>query len=515
MQSLQNTRRRPLSIAAAILPIVLALLLSLPISASSRQAPVKLTILHVNDTHGHIIPYVEKSVDPNHPVSGAEYFAKMVERARAENPEGTILLSAGDMFQGTPISNLFHGRPVIEIMNYLKYDAMVLGNHEFDWGQDVLRTMISEAAFPVLSANVFERNGKRFEGVKPYVILKRHNVRVGIIGLTTPEAFYTSKPGNLTGLSIAQPEKVTPGLIRQVRSKGADFIVVLSHLGLEADRELAKQVRGIDVIVGGHSHTVVRDPVNESGTIIVQAGSNGLYLGALDVTFDPSRKKILDYTRSSELKPVSGGPESPFDPDVARIVESYEVQVRAEFSKVVGKADVNLTRESNKESGFGDLIADAMREAADAQVAFQNPGGIRTDLSKGPITLEMIYTALPFDNLLVSMDLSGVQIKELLEKSALSEKVLQVSGLKVEFDTSKPAGSRVVAAEIGGKPLEPATDYKVATNDFLAAGGDQFNPFKNGKNVSFGVPVRDAVVDYIRRNSPIGARIQDRIIFVR
>jgi 2',3'-cyclic-nucleotide 2'-phosphodiesterase (5'-nucleotidase family) len=122
--------------------------------AVARQDEINLTILHVNDTHGHIVPYLDKSVDSERQVSGAEYLAKMVELERAANPEGTILLSAGDMFQGTPISNLFHGKPVIEIMNFMHYDAMALGNHEFDWGQDVLQTIISSASFPVVSANI-------------------------------------------------------------------------------------------------------------------------------------------------------------------------------------------------------------------------------------------------------------------------------------------------------------------------------------------------------------------------
>lgn len=171
-----SKRRFQSSSKASLFCLILTLALSLiflpssPVSA--LQSEINLTILHVNDTHGHIIPYLDKSVDPEQQVGGAEYLAKMIERERAANPDGTILLSAGDMFQGTPVSNLFHGKPVIEIMNYLRYDAMALGNHEFDWGQNVLQSIISSASFPVVSANIFERGGKSIRRLKPYVILK-------------------------------------------------------------------------------------------------------------------------------------------------------------------------------------------------------------------------------------------------------------------------------------------------------------------------------------------------------
>ena len=482
-------------------------------AALARQAEINLTILHVNDTHGHIIPSPDKNIDSGRPVGGAEYLAKMVERERAANPRGTILLSAGDMFQGTPVSNLFHGEPVIEIMNYLHYDAMALGNHEFDWGQDVLQSIISSASFPVVSANVFERGGRRIRGVRPYVMLKRKGIRIAVIGITTPDTYYTSKPGNLTGLTFVPPEKVLPAIIRRVRARGASIVIALSHDGLDADRELARKVRGIDIIVGGHSHTVIRDPVIESGTVIVQAGSNGVYLGVLNITFDRGKKKILSYTRKDELRLVSPASGAQLDPDVARIVDKYEAQVQTEFSKVIGTATADLTRDSTRESDMGDIVADAMREASGAQIAFQNGGGIRADIPKGPITLEAVFTALPFDDDLVSMDLTGEQIVELLEKSVLSESMLQVSGIQVVYDLSKPAGEKAVSVKVGGKPVEPQTTYKVVTNDFLAAGGNQFNIFKKGRNISVGPPQRDAVADYIRKNSPINVRVRSRIVF--
>ncbi len=499
--------------------LFLILFLSLPLiallssPALARQAEINLTILHLNDTHGHIIPYLDKSVDPERPVGGAEYLAKMIERERAANPDGTILLSAGDMFQGTPVSNLFHGKPVIEIMNYLRYDAMALGNHEFDWGQDVLQSIISSASFPVLSANVFKSGGRHIPDVKSYVMLKRKGLRIAVIGITTPETYYSSKPGNLTGLTFVPPEKVLPAIIRRVRAQGASIVVALTHDGVDADRELARKVRGIDIIVGGHSHTAIKDPVIESGTVIVQAGSNGIYLGVLNITFDRAQKKILSYTRKDELRLVSPASGVQLDPNVARIVDKYEARVKTEFSKVIGTAAADLTRDYMKESDLGDIVTDAMREASGARIAFQNGGGIRADIPKGPITLESVFTTLPFDDYLVTMDLTGEQIRDLLEKSVLSENILQVSGMQIVYDLSEPAGAKVASLEAEGKPMEPQATYRVVTNDFLASGGNQFNIFKQGRNISAGPPQRDAVVDYIRKNSPINVQVPNRIIF--
>jgi 2',3'-cyclic-nucleotide 2'-phosphodiesterase (5'-nucleotidase family) len=417
------------------------------------------------------------------------------------------------MFQGTPVSNLFHGKPVIEIMNYMHYDAMALGNHEFDWGQDVLQSIISSASFPVLSANVFKRGGRHIPGVKSYVILKRKGVRIAVIGITTPDTYYTSKPGNLTGLTFVQPEKVLPSIIRRVRAQGASIVVALTHDGLAADRELARKVSGIDIIVGGHSHTAIRDPVIESGTVIVQAGSNGIYLGVLNITFDRAKKKILDYTSKDELRLVSAVPGAEIDPNVAHIVDKYEAQIKTEFSKVIGTAAADLAMDPTGESCLGDIVTDAMREASGAWIAFQNGGGIRADIPKGPITLGAVFTTLPFDDDLVTMDLTGEQILELLEKSVLSENILQVSGIQIVYDPSKPAGAKVASVEVAGKPMGPRATYRVVTNDFLASGGDQFNIFKKGRNISAGPSQRDTVADYIRKNSPINVPARNRIIF--
>jgi len=487
----------------------------LPVQALAA-APVHLTVLHMNDLHGHIRPYIDKNLSSDTPVSGAAYFAGMIQEERSANPEGVLLLSAGDMFQGTPVSNVFHGEPVIRIMNHLRFDAMAIGNHEFDWGLEALDRLRSLAQFPFLSANVSDGSGGGLPGVKPYVLLTRKDLRIAVIGVTTPETPYSTKPANVSGLVFSDPAKAIRPLIKDVRKQGAKFIIVLSHLGLDADKRLADRVRGINLIVGGHTHTVMNDPLKVRATVIAQAGSYGVYLGVMQLKIDPKTGSIVDYTARNELKRVFAAPNTPMDAQTAQIVDEYENKVKAEFARVVGETRVDLVRRADGESNVGDLVGDSMREASGAEIAFQNGGGIRVDLPSGKITMEMVYTLLPFDNQLVTMDLKGKQIVAVLEWSVASgSKILQVSGINVTYDMSRPPGSRVTAVQIHNEPLKLDADYRVVTNDFLAAGGDRFQVFMEGKNPVFGDPIRDAFTAYLRKHTPVNPQVENRVIFIQ
>ncbi len=191
-----------------LVPLIAALLCAaLPASAAER-----LTVLHVNDFHGRVFPITDKPADRVRPMGGAAYLAAMIEAERTRNPQGVILLSAGDMFQGTPISDVFHGRPVLDMMNSLHFDAMTIGNHEFDWGRTALAGIIESASFPVLSANIVDRAGTYLPGVRPYIIVERKGIKIAVIGLTTPETPYATKAENVKGLSFLDPAGVLPGL---------------------------------------------------------------------------------------------------------------------------------------------------------------------------------------------------------------------------------------------------------------------------------------------------------------
>ena len=495
--------------------ILLSLLIfSFPPALLAREsATVDLTILHVNDTHGRILPYVEGTSGERQMVGGAAYLARTIQAERSKNPDGTLLLSAGDMFQGTPVSNIFKGRSVTDVMNYLKFDAMAIGNHEFDWGMDVLQHLVASSRFPYLSANIKDERGRYLPGVKPYVIVMRKNVKIAIIGITTPEVPRITTPGRFKHMTVDRPEDILPRFIRKAKDEGAMMIIVLSHLGLDADKDLAQSNPGIHVIVGGHSHTALENPVVAGNTIIVQAGAYGLYLGVLKLKIDPDTGKIIRHTEETELEKVMAGKDRPYDKELASIIQAYYGRIEKEYSKVVGETSVPLVRYHQRESNIGNFICDTMRKNTGTDIAFINSGAIRNNIPKGRITLEQVFTLLPFDNILVTMKLTGKQILEILEQNAkLEHGILQVSGIAIRHDISEPAGSRVREVHIGRRSLDPERTYTVTTIDFLVAGGDAFSPFKEGKNIMYGTALRDVFVSYLEKHSPISPRIEGRII---
>jgi 5'-nucleotidase/UDP-sugar diphosphatase len=497
-----------------LLGLSILLLLAAPLGAGEIST-VPITVLHVNDLHGHLLPIIDKSISDTTPLGGAARLARMIADERAKNPDGTVLLAAGDMFQGTPISNVFRGQPVIAVMNDLKFDAMAIGNHEFDWGQGVLQELAGVAVFPFLSANIQDHQGKSLPSVKPYIILKRKNLRLAIIGLITPDTSFITKPDYVSELTFYDPLELLPRLLREVQSDGADLIVLLSHLGFDADRRVAEQVPGINVIIGGHSHTAMTHPLRINETIIVQAGSYGAYLGVLKLEVQPGSNKIIDYSTENELVTVFAGPNDPVDDGVAGIVDHFNDQIKTEFARVIGETLVDLIRNPLEESNIGDLVCDAMRDASAAAIAFHNSGAIRTDIPKGKITVEQVYTLLPFDNTVVAMDLTGDQIKQILEQNAgFEHRILQISGMSVHYDLTKPFGSRVVTAHTGNQNLESGRSYRVATNDFLAAGGDRFAIFGDGRNITHGDSLRDVFTTYLDKHSPVHPEREERIVFV-
>ncbi len=293
-------------------------------------------------------------------------------------------------------------------------------------------------------------------------------------------------------------------------------MIVLSHCGLERDRKIAASVPGIDVIVGGHSHTAIETPCLIGDTVIVQAGWGGMYLGVLDIEYNKKTRKITSCTEKNGLITVTAGLGVPLDPQVAKMIEYYENQIRGEFSRIVGESAVSLTRSFIGESNIGDAICDAIRESTSAQIAFQNSGGIRSDIPTGQITLEQVFIALPFDNQLISMDLTGRQIADVLEENAAGQfGMLQVSGLNIKVNVKAPAGHRIKEIFVAGRKIEPGKYYRVAVNDFLAAGGDGMNSFSRGIHIAYGDNLRDALTKYLEGHSPLNAKVKGRIIIER
>jgi 5'-nucleotidase / UDP-sugar diphosphatase len=446
-----------------------SLLLCLILAPWGYAGQVDLKILYVNDFHGFAQPYTPMGGDA--PLGGIAYLAGAVDRARGKQP--SLLLSAGDMIQGNPWANLFKGKSTIDMMNAMRFDAMVVGNHEFDFGPKVLKARMAQARFPILGANV-----KGLAALKPYVIKNLPGVRIAIIGVVTPETPVSTHPRNVAGLTFSTPESAVRKYLPELKRR-ADIIIVLSHCGYQADRDLAAKVPGIDVIVGGHSHTKISQPEVVGRTIIVQAWEHAKGLGILNLRLKDGKVIGSDVTLQ-EISPASGAPNC----QVQEIVARYARQVDGLLQRTIGETQVALDGQyvRTRETNLGDFVAEVMRRTAGAEVALINGGSIRTSIPQGKITVKDIYAVLPFDNYLVGISLTGAQVKAALEHSVArldepSGSFPQVAGLTFTYSRSAPAGARIKEVTVGGRPLDLQREYVVATIDYLVAGGDGFRVF--------------------------------------
>ncbi|MPM37937.1 Mannosylglucosyl-3-phosphoglycerate phosphatase [bioreactor metagenome] len=481
---------------------------------SGKSDQVQITVLSVNDFHGALLE------DGGNP--GVVKWGKYLKDEKALNADGTIILSAGDMFQGSAESNLLHGKPVVQAMNNIGFDGMALGNHEFDWGITTLQQQARSSRFPYLAANITDKaTGNQLPFVKPYTILERNGVKIAIIGLTTLEAAYKSNPQIVNNLIFNQPAEVVNSLVPKLRNEGAQLVIVLAHLGCEIDSrgvitgeaaDLAKKVSGVDLIITGHSHKNIVGRVN--GIPIVQAYYNGRATSKATFLYSLSENKIISsiITNNNNIQPVE-----PYDKGLAWIVERTNAEVGTAMKTTLGTARTTLTHDRYELSLLGQWITDNMRKTAAADIAFLNGGGIRAPIPAGKITLRHVYQALPFDNTLYVTELTGRQIIAALEYSFANRSVgmLQYSGLKVRYNnTNSPSNKLVAVATIDGVPLRPDKVYKVAMNDFLAVGGDGFTMLSQGRNGQNTMRLlRDVVVSSIRSVKHINITGDNRLTY--
>ncbi len=377
---------------------------------------------------------------------------------------------------------------------------MALGNHEFDYGVGNVVRLVRLAKFPVLAANV---SGLR--EVKPYVLLGPPRVpcRIAVIGLVTPETPRITGPGATKGVRFSDPAAATRALMKEVQ---ADLYILVTHLGREADLKLAAEVPGIALIAGGHSHTPVVERVG--ATLVLQTHSHGLSLARGDLTLDRDTWKVAD--SKGQLLPVD--PRSaPADPAVTAVMDKYGRELDTRLKEVVGELKAPARRDDGTAGGW---MADVICRVGKAEIAFTNRGGVRCDLEKGPVMRADCYRLMPFENDVVSMDLTGTEIKELLDRhfrTSESPYRLDWSGLVVDVEGASGA-YRVVAVEVLGKPLDPARTYRVATNSFLATGGDGFDSFRRGRSLErTGVLIRDALAQDLKERSPVTPPRDERV----
>lgn len=516
--------------------ILFSLLLAVLVPALALAEPRSIRILHLNDFHGFVRPTT--AVSMSRPSGGAARLAEEINRLRAEKP--SLLLAAGDMIQGDSWANLTSGAAVIDLMNLLRFDAMTTGNHEFDFGQEILKERIRQASFPLLAANV-----SGLEPLQPYTIINRGGLRIGIIGLVTDETPETSHPRNTSGLIFTSPFGRAAELVRELRTK-TDLIVLLTHLGHTEERALAEKLNGPLsaaphnsmltgnlLIIGGHSHTRVEHPAQIGTNYVAQAWEHGKTLGVIDVTVDDGRI-VSCVGRLEEITPAPGSG----DPKVAQLVKQYEERTDATLNRVVATVAVDLQKDGirRQETNLGNLIADIVRETSGAQVAIINGGSIRTGIARGPVTMRTIYNVLPFNSYVVAVRMSGRQLRETLEHgvSGIEKgegRFPQVSGLQFLLDPSRPAGRRVGPIVVAGAAVEENREYVVATLDFMAAGGDGYRTFGeairaagdysetggalHSSRLVYNDPgrwLRDIVAGWLEKAGTVGARPLGRIV---
>jgi 2',3'-cyclic-nucleotide 2'-phosphodiesterase (5'-nucleotidase family) len=509
---------------------------------AAAPAPAdSILVLHTNDTHSHLDPF-----DPSgggSPVGGAAARAALLQRERGA---ATLTLDAGDAFQGTPYYNHFRGVPEYRAMSLMGYDAAALGNHELDDGPASWLRAKRDAGLPIpiLSANVFAaaesvwalglveahpalRRHARWIGGAPVpdvaplkqlcAISRSLSVggrRIALLGLTTGELTHIVSVRRNAGVAVSDPVASAAELVPDLR-RSSDVVIVLSHLGLDEDRRLAARVPGIDVIVGGHSHTLLKAPVfvlnaaNENGyhgTAIVQAGSRGEWVGRTTLHFEGRRLSRVTGT----VLPVR--PEEGEEAEIARLLEPYRDSMATAMSVRVLRSPRRYGTEGLRDGDtpLGNFVADALRDAAGADVAIQNVGGIRAGIPAGDVTVGALYTVLPFDNRVVVVDMKGWQVRQLLDFIARrigGGGFAQVSG--VRFGVRR---DRATDIRVGGAPLESDRTYRVATIDFLYDGGDGYTAFaKAGPAHDSGLFQRDAAIEFLRRHPGYAFRDDGRI----
>ncbi len=500
--------------------IVLAVLLAAAfiVACAGSQIPeqpavYRLSILHFNDTHGFIYPHQADWSEQG--VGGLARMIPLVRQIREQNDAvgaATLVVSTGDYLQGTPLSSAFHGLPTVDLLNMMELDLTTVGNHEFDFGFDNFNKLVEASHFGWAAANLRK---KGHDG--PWMplgtgMIKQFNNRlaVGMIGLTTPELVTGSHPKNVRDLIVDDPLELAKKLAPR-HDAMSDLLIVLSHCGVAVDKQLAREMPGVDVIVGGHDHELFTDPLVENGVMIVQAGEHSEYLGRLDLEVSDDKAKLIRY----KVYPIT--PDLPEDRIAKARLDSYLSRLSEMGREVIGEAltELNGRREviRRKESNFGDFVADMIRERFSTDVVLINAGSFRASLQPGAITVNNVHEVFPYDNTLVTIEVTGAVIREALETGlqknpeANPGAFLQVAGLRYVIDNK-----RATQITIGDAPLDETRTYQVAINDYMFAGGDAFTMFKNAANVKdTQYTIADVMIETIKTKKKIGAQTDGRI----
>ena len=508
----------------------------LALSSGAALADYELNILHINDLHSRI-----ESINKFDSTCSAEEEGKdecfggvarlktaIDGRRDALAGKNVLLLNGGDNFQGSLFYTTYKGAAEAEFLNLMKFDAMTVGNHEFDDSEDGLATFLDKVQFPVVTANVLAgHESKLGDRVKSSIVLEVGGEKIGIVGAVANDTDELSSPGK--NVLIAEDVDSITSAIEALKAEGVDKIIALTHVGYPRDLAAIAKIPDVDIVVGGHSHSLLSNTddsaegpyptmVDNPGGYkvpVVQAGSYSKYLGDLRVVFDDN----------GIVKEAQGDPillNSLVKPDEAVLARIKELGQPIEElrHKVIGSSTdpIDGSRETCRsgECPMGNLITDAIVDRVKGQgitIAFQNGGGLRASIDGGDVSMGEVLTVLPFQNTLATFQIKGADLVTALENglSQIEEaagRFPQVSGMKFAFDRSKPVGSRIVSVEVkegdAFVPLDPAKVYGVAANNYLRGGGDGYKIFATAATnaYDYGPGLEQVVADYLAANSP-------------
>ncbi|RDU37564.1 multifunctional 2',3'-cyclic-nucleotide 2'-phosphodiesterase/5'-nucleotidase/3'-nucleotidase [Neobacillus piezotolerans] len=481
---------------------------------TAQAASKKITILHTNDSHGRV---EESSADG----MGFAKISTLVKQYEAQNPN-TLLLDAGDTFHGTTFATLEKGESIAKVLNAVGYDGMAAGNHDFNYGYQTLLELTKKVNFPVLSANVRKKSDNS-QILQPYEIKEVDGIKVGIFGLSTPETHYKTHPKNVEGLQFTDPVEEAKAMVAELKSKNVDVIVAVTHLGIDASStdtsiKVAKGAPGIDLIVDGHSHSTLVEGLKEGNdTLIVSAGEYTKNLGVVELTFEGN--KLVD--KKAHLITKEQAKDVTPDPAILDVVKKVKDSQKEILSQVIGETGVVLDGERSQvrggETNLGNLITDAMIDLTGADIAITNGGGIRASIPVGKITKGHVITVLPFGNYIVTKKLTGAQIKAGIENGVDSYPEPKgafphIGGMSFAIDVTREKGDRVHSLKVNGKPMEMDKEYLVATNDFMAAGGDEYTSFKDSPIVNEFPALDEALMNYIGKRGVLNRKVEGRIV---
>jgi 5'-nucleotidase / UDP-sugar diphosphatase len=505
---------------------------ALALSAGSAMAEYKLTILHTNDFHARFEPISkydsgcsEEDNVEGKCFGGSARLITAINEARTRT-NNSILVDGGDQFQGTLFYTYYKGALAAEMMNKMGYDGMTVGNHEFDDGPEVLRGFMDAINFPILMSNAdVSAEPLLADTLKKSTIIEKGGEKIGLIGLTPQDTDELASPGD--NITFSDPVPAVQAEVDALTAQGVNKIIVLSHSGYGVDQRVAAETTGVDVIVGGHSNTLLGEmdgadgpyPTMVGDTAIVQAYAYGKFLGELNVTFNDAgeiteamgQPLIIDAAVAEDADVKSRIKEA------AAPLEEIRKKVVAEAASAIG-GDRDVCR--SQECSMGSLIADAMLDRVKDQgieIAIQNGGGIRASIDAGPITMGEVLTVLPFQNTLSTFQVTGETLKAALENgvSQIEEgagRFPQVAGMTFAFDASKPAGERVSDVMVGGAPLDMGKLYGVVSNNYVRNGGDGYDMFKTAQNAyDYGPDLADVTAEFLAAKGPFTPYTDGRI----